>query len=140
MHPADFYPYLKLLHVTTVIITGSLFMLRFILMLRGRLLQQGAWVRKLPLYNDTLLLLSGLSMAWIQGLLPQPAPWLGTKLGILLAHILLGSVALWRGHRAWVRSATGVAAIGCYFYIISVALSRDPTPSLEALISRFGFA
>ncbi|MEJ2462045.1 MAG: SirB2 family protein [Candidatus Thiodiazotropha sp.] len=73
MDTVSLYPYIKLLHVTTVIITGSLFLLRFVWMLQGRLEMRGAWVRTLPHYNDTLLFISGLSMAWIIDQLPLQA-------------------------------------------------------------------
>ena len=140
MDAATLYPYIKLVHVTTVLITGSLFLLRFVWMLQNRLEQRGAWVRTLPHYNDTVLFLSGLFMAAIIGQLPMQAPWLTTKLFVLLAYILLGSLALKRGRQRWLRSATGVAAIACYLYIVAIALSRDPTPTLQGVLSRFGIA
>jgi uncharacterized membrane protein SirB2 len=140
MDTASLYPYIKLVHVTTVIITGSLFLLRFVWMLQNPLEQKGAWVRSLPHYNDTVLFISGLSMAAIIGQLPMQAPWLTAKLFVLLAYILLGSLALRRGRQIWVRRTAGAAAISCYLYIITIALSRDPTPTLQGLLSRFGIA
>jgi uncharacterized membrane protein SirB2 len=138
MDLASFHPYLKLFHVTTVVITGSLFLLRFVWMLQGQLEQRGAWINTLPHYNDTLLFISGLAMASILGQLPMQAPWLTSKLFVLLAYILLGSLALRRGSQRWFRGMAGVAAISCYLYIIAIALSRDPTPTLQAIMSRFG--
>lgn len=138
MTPADLNAYLKLLHVTTVLITGGLFLLRFTWMLQDKLAHQTAWIRTLPHYNDTLLLTSGLTMALLQDQLPLPAPWLASKLCLLLLYILLGSLALRWGRRRWIRATAGVAAIGCYLYIIGIALSRDPIPTFQGLISRFG--
>lgn len=138
MDLSGFLPYLKLLHVTTVIVTGSLFLTRFVWILRGKLSRRG-WVRTLPHYNDTLLFLSGLAMASILGLLSMQAPWLTTKLFVLLAYIVLGSVALRQEHRSWIGAAAGVAALCCYLYIIAIAISHDPTPALEALLPRFRF-
>jgi uncharacterized membrane protein SirB2 len=131
---SDFLPYLKRLHIATVVVTGSLFLMRFVWMLRGRLAQRGPWVRTLPHYNDTLLFLSGLAMASILNLLPMRAPWLTTKLFVLLAYILLGSVALRRERRSWVGATAGVAALCCYLYIIAIAIGHDPAPSLETLL------
>jgi uncharacterized membrane protein SirB2 len=138
MDATGLFPYLKLLHVATVIITGSLFMLRFFWMLQNQLEYKGAWVHSLPHYNDTALFISGLVMASIIGELPMQAPWLTTKLFVLLAYILLGTLALRRGRKRWLRSSAGVAAIGCYLYIITIALTRDPTPTLPALLTKLG--
>jgi len=136
MDMSDLFPYIKMLHVTTVIVTGSLFLLRYVWMLQGRLAQRGAWVRTLPHYNDTLLFLSGLTMAYLIGQLPMQAPWLTTKLFVLLAYILLGSLALRRGRVRWLMVTAGIAALGCYLYIVAIALTRDPTPSPQAVWAR----
>jgi uncharacterized membrane protein SirB2 len=79
-------------------------------------------------------------MAAILGQLPMVAPWLTGKLFVLLAYILFGSLALKHGHRRRLRIASGIAAIGCYLYIVSIALTRDPTPGLPALLSRLGLS
>jgi uncharacterized membrane protein SirB2 len=125
---SSLYPVLKLLHLTTVVITGTLFLLRFVWMWQDRLAAKGPWVYTLPHYNDTILFLSGLAMAAIIGELPMVAPWLTTKLFVLLAYILLGSLALRRGPRRWLRISSGIAAIGSYLYIVSIAFTHDPTP------------
>ena len=134
------YPALKLIHLSTVVITGTFFLLRFIWMWQDRLSEKGPWVYTLPHYNDTLLFVSGLAMAGVLGELPMVAPWLTTKLFVLLAYILLGTIALRRGRRHWHRIVSGLAAIGCYLYIISIALTRDPTPSMSALRAIFGLS
>ena len=134
------YPALKLLHLSTVVISGSLFLLRFVWMCQDRLPEKGPWVFTLPHYNDTLLFLSGLAMAAILGQLPMVAPWLTSKLFVLLAYVILGTLALRRGRRRWLRIYSGLAAFGCYLYIVSIALTRQPTPSLSALLSLLGGA
>jgi uncharacterized membrane protein SirB2 len=138
MGPASLYPYVKLLHISSVIVTGCLFLLRYTWMLQGRLEQRGRWIRTLPHYNDTVLFLSGLSLASILGQLPLQAPWLTAKLFVLLAYILLGSLALKQGRGRRQRGIAGAAAIGCYFYIIAIALSHNPLANLSLLLSRFG--
>jgi uncharacterized membrane protein SirB2 len=138
MDLASLYPYIKLLHISTVIITGCLFLLRYTWMLQGRLEQQGAWVGTLPHYNDTVLFITGLVLASIIGQLPLQAPWLTSKLFILLAYILLGSLALRRGSSRLTRGMAGAAAVVCYFTIIAIALSHNPIPTLPVILSRFG--
>jgi uncharacterized membrane protein SirB2 len=138
MDLASLYPYIKLLHISTVIITGFLFLLRYAWMLQGRLEQQSAWVGTLPHYNDTVLFITGLVLASILGQLPLQTPWLTAKLFILLAYILLGSLALRWGPSRLARSMAGAAAVVCYCTIIAIALSHNPLPTLPALLSRFG--
>ncbi|MCU7843088.1 MAG: SirB2 family protein [Candidatus Thiodiazotropha sp. (ex Monitilora ramsayi)] len=134
-----FYPILKIIHVTTVVITGSLFTLRFVWMSQGTLQQRGRWVDTVPHVNDTLLFVSGLMIASIIGQLPLQASWLTAKLFILLAYIVLGSIALKRGKSTQIRLWSGYAAIACYLLIISIALTRNPVPDIGVLMQRLGF-
>jgi uncharacterized membrane protein SirB2 len=133
---APYYLQIKLIHVTTVVITGGLFLLRFLWMLQGKLAQRGRWSRTLPHVNDSLLLLSGLGLAWLSHQFPLQATWLTTKLCLLLVYILLGSVALKRGKTLLIRRWSGFAALACYLYIVSVALTRHPLPDLHLLLQR----
>ena len=122
------YLWLKWTHVGTVILTGGLFLLRYLWMLRGSPLLQKRWVRTLPHVNDTLLLISGLAMAQRLQQYPFTQPWLTAKLVALLAYIVLGSVALKRGRSRRQRALAGVLAIGCFGYIVVVALVRSAKP------------
>jgi len=131
-----YYPQLKLIHVSTVGITGLLFLLRFVWMLQGSLARRGRWSRTLPHINDTLLLMSGLGLAWLSHQFPLQANWLSTKLALLLVYVLLGSVALKRGKHMSIRRWSGFAALLCYLYIVLVALTRHPLPDLQLLMQR----
>ncbi|EGV52024.1 SirB2 family protein [Candidatus Endoriftia persephone] len=131
---SDLYPYIKHIHLTTVTITGLLFLLRFIWMIQGRLQQRGRWVRTLPHINDSLLLASGLTMATILGQYPFSANWLTAKLLALLAYIVIGSIALKRGPSRTIRILAGPIAIACYLYIIAVGLTRQPLPEPALLL------
>ena len=82
----------------------------------------------LPQVNDTLLLISGLAMAQRLQQYPFTQPWLTTKLVALLAYIVLGSIALKRGRTWRQRALAGVLAIGCFGYIVTVALTRSAMP------------
>ena len=134
-----YFPLLKSIHITTVVITGSLFILRFVWMSQATLQLRGRWVKTVPHVNDTLLFISGLMLASIIGELPLQAPWLTTKLFILLAYIVLGSIALKRGKSTRIRLWSGYAAILCYLVIIAIALTRSPIPNLSLLIQQLNF-
>ena len=122
------YLWIKWTHVGTVTFTGCLFLLRYLWMLRGSPMLRQRWVRILPHVNDTLLLLSGLAMTLRLRQYPFTQPWLTAKLIALLAYIVLGSVALKRGRTRRQRALAGVMALGCFGYILAVALGRAVLP------------
>jgi uncharacterized membrane protein SirB2 len=138
MQLAAYYSTIKLIHVTTVVLTGSMFLLRFVWMQQGTLQQRGRWVRTLPDVNDSVLLLSGLTMAMMIGQSPLQSPWLTAKLFTLLAYILFGAFALRYGRTLRIRRWSGYAAIACYLYIVCIALTHSPLPTCGALMQRLG--
>ncbi len=120
------YYWVKNLHLTTVTLNICIFMLRFYWMM-----QKSGWVHKKPVryisvINDTLLLIAGISMTLMSQQYPFVAPWLTTKLVVLLVYIIFGSLAIKRGSSMRVRISCGVIAMGCFLYIASVAFSRTP--------------
>jgi uncharacterized membrane protein SirB2 len=78
-----------------------------------------------------LLFVSGLAMARVLQQYPLVTPWLTAKFGALLAYILLGSVAIKRGHTRGQRLLAGVLALVSLAYLLAVALSRNPLPFLS---------
>lgn len=133
---ASYYPTLKLIHITTVVLTGSMFLLRFIWMQQGTLQLRGRWVRTLPDINDSVLLISGLTLAILIGQYPLQTSWLTAKLFTLIAYILFGAHALRYGKTPRMRRWSGYAAITCYLYIVSIALSHSPLPTVGALMQQ----
>lgn len=97
-------------------------------MLRDSPLLQQRWVKYVPHSVDTLLLVSAIMLAWQLGISPLQAPWLAAKIVALLAYIVIGSVALKRGKTRRIRLAAWLAAQVVFFYIVSVAVTRDPAP------------
>ena len=120
------YYWVKNLHLITVTLNICIFMIRFYWML-----QKSSWLHKKPvrylsITNDTLLLIAGISMAVMSQQYPFVAPWLTTKLIVLLVYIILGTIALKRGSSMRIRISCGVMAMCCFLYIVSVAFSRTP--------------
>ncbi|RLJ16530.1 regulator SirB [bacterium endosymbiont of Escarpia laminata] len=130
----ELYPWIKYLHVTTVVITGMMFVQRYLWMLSNTLQEKGGWIRVVPHVNDTLLLFSGLAMALMIQQYPLVTGWLTAKLVALLAYIIIGSIALKRGRNRQIRTWAGLLALTCYFYIIGTALSRSPIPQPELIL------
>jgi len=127
------YLALKHLHVTAVILSGTGFFIRGLLMLADSPLLQRRLLKVLPHVIDTVLLGSALTMAVISAQYPFVLPWLTAKFFGLLAYIVLGMMALKRGRTKGQRAAWFVAALAAFGYIVSVALTRDPRGFLALL-------
>lgn len=124
-----YYPLIRNLHLLTVAVTISLFLLRFYWQRTGSAILQRRWVRILPHVNDTLLLLSGASLVMITHFYPfsPQGSWLTEKLLGVIIYIALGSVALSRRPRSdrtrWIAFIVALIAL---VTIIKLALSKMP--------------
>ena len=122
------YTALKTLHLTTIAITLTLFLLRGVWMMADSPRLQARWVRVVPHVNDTLLLISGFGLAIMLGQYPLVNGWLTAKLFALIVYIALGTVALKRGKTKRTRIAAWIAALLVLGYIVAVAVAHDPLP------------
>lgn len=122
------YLTLKSLHVGCVAVSYALFLLRGIWMMRRPERLRLRWVRTLPHVVDTVLLGSAVAMALMIRQYPFVAGWLTAKLLALLLYIVLGSIALKRGRTRKQRIAAWFVAQAVFFYIVAVALTRNPLP------------
>lgn len=125
--------WIKLIHVTAVMLTLCLFCARAVWSLRGSDIMQRRWVRIVPHVVDTVLLLSGAALAWLIRQYPPASHWLDAKLLALIAYILLGTVALKRGPTAHIRVVAGIGALAVFGYIVSVAVTMNPAGFLVFL-------
>lgn len=94
--------------------------------------------RTLPHVVDTLLLGSALWLAFALRLSPLDAPWLATKLILLVCYIGLGMVALRPSRAPWVRLVAFVAAIAVFGWIVGAAIMKTPLGFLGPLMSPAG--
>ena len=120
------YLLLKHAHMTLAAVSGALFLVRGLWMLAGSPMLQRGWVRRLPHLVDSLLLASAIALAWRIAQSPLSHPWLGAKVGALVAYILLGSLALKYGKTGAVRAAAFLAALACFAYIVATAITKNP--------------
>jgi uncharacterized membrane protein SirB2 len=120
------YLTLKYLHVSCVILSYALFLVRGVWMMRGSPLLAQRWVRIVPHVVDTVLLASAIAMAVAIRQYPFTAPWLTAKLVGLIAYIALGMIALKRGRTKRVRLTAWVAAQFVFLYIVAVAINKNP--------------
>lgn len=120
------YLFLKHAHMTLAAISVSLFLVRGVWMLAGSPMLQRSWVRRLPHVVDSLLLASAIALAWRIAHSPLSHPWLAAKVLALVAYIVLGSLALKYGKTRAVRAAAFVAALACFAYIVTTAVTKNP--------------
>lgn len=122
------YLLLKHVHVTAVVLSLGLFLLRGAWMLADSAQLQRRWVRIVPHLIDTVLLVSAIGMLVVLQINPFTRGWLSAKIGALLVYIILGSVALKRGRTRPIRITAWLAALATFGYIVAVAWRKQPWP------------
>lgn len=127
------YQTIKHIHHLTVALTAMGFVARGVGMLVGAQWVKGKPARVLPHIVDTVLLLSGITLAVMLRLDPLAAPWLAAKLIGLLVYIGLGVVALRAGRSLRIRAAAWVAALLVLGWMVSVAITKNPLGWLGTL-------
>ncbi len=120
------YPQIKLVHVSCVVMSGSLFAARGLMMLAGLDATNHRVLRYLSYLIDTTLLASALILVAILHQYPFVQPWLTVKVLMLVVYIALGVFALRRGRTRARRAAYFAAALTVFAFIVSVAITHDP--------------
>ena len=121
-----FYPQIKLVHIAAVSASGAFFALRALGLLAGMRWPRMAPVRYLSYTIDTTLLTAAMMLLTILPWAMFGNGWLGTKLVLLVAYVVLGSLALKRGRNLRVRAWCYGAAVLVYLAIIGIARAHDP--------------
>lgn len=132
----EYYPQIKLVHIVAVLISGTLFFLRGLLVLDGRQgLALAMPVRYLSYTIDTVLLTAALMLSSILPGAMFSNGWLTAKLALLVAYIALGSFALKRATNPNAKRVVFVFALVTYGAMVSIARAHHP---LGALRNGFG--
>ncbi len=116
---------IKHLHLTFVALSLISFTLRGVWMMKESPLLQAKLTKILPHVIDTVLLVSGLTLAISLGLQPGEHPWLVAKIVGLVAYIALGVIALKSKRAKKVRVVAWVAAILSFGFIASAAITKS---------------
>ena len=123
----EFYPQIKTVHILCVLLSGALFALRGALVLAGRGgIAQAAPVRYLSYTIDTSLLTAALMLLTLLPGAMFANGWLATKLVLLVAYVVLGTLALKRARSPRGRAICFAAALCTYVYILGVAYMHHP--------------
>jgi uncharacterized membrane protein SirB2 len=123
----------KLLHQGAVALSITGFIARGLGAFAGAAWVRGRAARTVPHAVDTVLLGSALVLAWMLRLTPGAAPWLVAKIAGLLLYIGLGMLALRPGRPLTLRIGAWLAALLCFGWIVSVALTKNPLGALRLL-------
>ena len=118
------YIWIKYVHIACVLLSGSLFLLRGIWMMRESTMLQHRVAKVLPHVVDTLLLASALIMVFWSEQYPFVQNWLTAKVLALIAYIALGGIALKRGRTKTLRVCAFFAALLVFSYIGLVAITK----------------
>ena len=131
----DVYGPLRHLHLAAVGLSLLLFAARGAAVLAGQAWPMAALARRASVCIDTVLLAAGVALWLALGLNPLRDAWLGAKLALLLAYIVLGSFALKRAPTRRARAACYLAALDCVGWLVSVALAHHPAGAWRLLFT-----
>ena len=120
------YAAIKMLHVSSVIISYLLFSLRSIWMMQDSTRLKRGWVKITPHVVDTVLLTSAVALAVRIQQDPIHDSWLSAKVVGLLMYITLGMMALRFGKTRKAKISACVAAQLVFIYIVLVAVTKNP--------------
>ncbi|MFZ5566249.1 MAG: SirB2 family protein [Pseudomonadota bacterium] len=120
------YRTLHHLHMGLALTSGALFTVRGAGLLARQRWSQHVALRRLSVIIDTGLLITALRLLWELRLNPFVMPWLQMKLTVLPLYIVLGMCAFKYARQQELRALCYLAALACYGFIVSVALTRSP--------------
>jgi uncharacterized membrane protein SirB2 len=130
----EFYPDIKWVHVTSVLASGLLFLMRGSLVLAGQeRIAMFAPLRYLSYTIDTVLLTAALMLMSVLQQYPFVHHWLTVKVLLLVGYIVLGSMALRRASSRSQRAAYFVAALATFAMMYGVARAHHPLGPLLLL-------
>ncbi|MBP6058517.1 MAG: SirB2 family protein [Nitrosomonas sp.] len=120
------YALLKMIHVSSIVVSYLLFFLRGVWLMQDSAKLQQRWVKILPHVVDTILLTSAVALAMIIQQSPFSDSWLTAKVIGLLLYISLGVIAMRFGKTRKARIIAWIAAQCVFIYIVLVALTKSP--------------
>ncbi|MCF6287992.1 MAG: SirB2 family protein [Proteobacteria bacterium] len=116
------YPALKHSHMLFIAISILLFHIRFLLKIMDK--SSPKFLQITPHINDTLLLVTGIALAYMASLAPMEHTWLLAKIIALFVYIAFGAMAL---RSKGLTSILGyVLAIMTFAFIVLTAIKKVP--------------
>lgn len=123
----EFYAQIKWVHIVAVLCSGSLFLMRGLLVQVDRpAIAMAAPVRYLSYGIDTVLLTAALMLLTILPGAVFANGWLTVKLVLLVAYVGLGTFALKRGRTRRTRTLCYMAALATFVVMLGIARMHAP--------------
>ena len=121
---------IKTIHLSCVLCTIIGFLIRGAWMLQDSPKLHQKFAKIAPHIIDTVLLISGITLAVMTQQNPFVNGWLLLKIVLLLAYILCGAVALKYGRSKKHKKIALIGAVFCLFLIVLLARQRHSLPFL----------
>ncbi|GAB5379843.1 MAG: SirB2 family protein [Aliiglaciecola sp.] len=115
----------KHLHLTAVVLTIALFLLRYFWLLRGSGMLQQKWVKIVPHVVDTVLLASAVALCLLIPLNPLQHPWLWQKILLVILYIFTGYFVLKRAQGLLSKWLGFGVAMACLAMAGKMAVSKQ---------------
>lgn len=123
----EFYAQIKWVHIIAVLCSGSLFLLRGLLVQAGKPgIAMAAPVRYLTYGIDTTLLTAALMLLTILPGALFSNGWLTLKLVLLVVYVIVATYALRRGRTQRIRTICLLAALAIYVAMLGIARMHHP--------------
>jgi uncharacterized membrane protein SirB2 len=122
------YEYLRIAHISFVLISISLFVFRFALLTRFPDRPLAKLLKVVPHINDTLLLTAAFGLLMMLELNPLTASWLVAKIAALVLYVVLGAICMRAEPRSRRQQVFFALALGSFSYIVLVALTKQAVP------------
>lgn len=132
---AEYYLSLRNAHIALALLSVTIFALRGGLVLAGSPARDTPWLKYPSYVVDTLLLTAALMLTTVIHQYPFTTDWLTMKVVLLIAYVVLGSIALKRGRTHAVRATAFVAALLTVGFLFSVARAHHPLGLLANLLT-----
>jgi uncharacterized membrane protein SirB2 len=120
------YDIVKHFHLTTIVLSVVLLLLRFVLNTIHSPILQKKWLKILPHIVDTLLLVSAATLCILVKQYPFVDAWVTEKLLALVMYVFMVALALKLGHTRFMRGIGLVGALSWVTYAGMVAVSKQP--------------
>ena len=120
------YEVSKHIHLTTIVLSVVLLLLRYVLNVMQSPMLQKKWLKILPHIVDSFLLVSAVTLCVFLKQYPFVDAWVTEKLLALVMYIFMVTLALKLGKTPFIRGIGLVGALSWIAYAGMIAISKQP--------------